>query len=199
MRPADDIDEIQKRQEESGKHRGGVELHDRLSGHRRIDDDHHRRRNENAERAARRDDAGGELHVIARAQHRVEGDDAHEHHDRADKTAGDAPEGADDQRRDGERRRHAPEGELDRVEHLVDQRAAFHHVAHQDEERDGNQDVVGHRAIGALDHEVEDPVIGPDMRRIVKGDEAEEHAKTHQRERCREPHHDHDHDEGQHQ
>ena len=132
-RPADDVDEIQERQEEAGEHRGRVELHDRLTGHGRIDDDHDRRRNQNAERAAGRDDAGGELDVIARAQHRVERDDAHQHHHGAHQAAGDAPERAHDQRGDGERRRHVPERELDRVEHLVDQRAALHHVAHEHE------------------------------------------------------------------
>ena len=159
-RPADDVDEIEERQEEAGEHRGGIELHHRLPGHRRVDDDHHRRRNQNAERAARRDDAGGELHVVARLEHRVEGDDAHQHDDRADQAGGDAPERAHDQRRDRERGRHVPERELDRIEHLVDQRAALHHVSHQHEQRDRDQNVVGHRAVGALDHQVEDPVVG---------------------------------------
>ena len=108
-RPADDVDEVEEGEEEAREHRRGVELHDRLSGDRRVDDDHHRRRDQDAERAAGGDDAGGELHVVAGAQHRVEGDHAHQHHHGADEAARDAPERAHDQRRDRERRRHAPE------------------------------------------------------------------------------------------
>src|SRR4029078_5885092 len=37
------------------------------------------------------------------------------------------------------------------------------------------------------------------MGRIIEGDEPEEHAEAHQREGRREPHHDHNHDEGKHQ
>ena len=199
QRPADDVDEIEERQEEAGEHRRGVELDHRLPGDGGIDDDHHRGRDQDAERAAGGDDAGGELDVVAGAQHRVEGDDAHQHHDRADQAAGDAPEGADDQGRHRERRRHAAEGELDRVEHLVDQRAALHDVAHQHEQRDRDQHVVGHGAVGALDHQVEDLVVRPRLAGIVEGDEAEDDAQPHQGEGGREPHHDHDHDQGQHQ
>ena len=60
-------------------------------------------------------------------------DHAHQHHHRADQAARDAPEGADDQRRHRERGGHAPERELDRIEHLVHQRAPFHHISHQHE------------------------------------------------------------------
>ena len=146
-----------------------------------------------------RDHAGGELDVVAGPQHRVERDDAHQHDHGADQTAGDAPERADDQRRDRERGRHAAERELDRIEHLVDQRAALHHVAHQHEQRDGDQDVVGHRAVGALDHQIEDAVVPPVLAGIVERDEAEKHPEAHQREGRREAHHDHDHDEHEHQ
>jgi hypothetical protein len=198
-RPADDVDEIEERQKEARKHRSGVKLHHRLPGHRRIDDDHHGRRDENTERAACRDDAGGELHIVARLEHGIEGDHAHQHHHGAHQAAGDAPECAHDQRRNGERGRHFPERELDAVEHLVDQRAALHHVAHEHEQRDGDQNVIRHRPIGALDHQVEHLVVGEEMGRIVEGDEAEEHSEAHQGEGRREPHHDHDHDEGEHQ
>ena len=194
-RPAHDVDEVEEGQEEARDHRRGIELDHRLAGHRGVDDDHHRGRDQDAERAAGGDHARGELHVVAGAQHRVEGDDAHQHHDRADQAAGDAPEGADDQRRHGERRRHAAEGELDRIEHLVDQRAALHHVAHQHEQRDRDQHVVGHGAVGALDHQGEHLVVRPRLAGYVEGDEAEEDAQPHQGEGRGEAHHDHDHDE----
>ena len=170
-----------------------------MAGNCRIHDDHHRRRNQNSERAAGGNHAGRELDVVAGAQHRVEGDHTHQHHDRADQAAGDAPERAHDQRCDRERGGHASERELDRIEHLVDQRAALHHVAHQHEQRDRDQHVVGHGAVGALDHQVEHPVVPPSFRRVVESDEAEEDAEPHQREGGCEAHHDHDHDERQHQ
>ena len=198
-RPADDVDEIEEREEEAREHRGGVELHHRLTGNGGVDDDHHRGRNQDAERAACGDHAGRKLHVVAGTQHRVERDHAHQHDHGADEARGDAPEGADDQRRDGERGRHAPERELDRIEHLVDQRAALHHVAHQHEQRDGDEHVVGHRAVGAMDHQVEHAVLPPVLRRIEERDVAEEDSEPHQREGRGEAHHDHDHDEHEHQ
>ena len=198
-RPADDVDEVEERQEEAREHRRRVQLDDRLPGNSRVDDDHHRWRDQDAERAAGRDDAGGELDVVAGAQHRVEGDDAHQHDDGADQAARDSPERADDQGRHRERSRHAAECKLDRIEHLVDQRATLHHVAHQHEQRDRDQDVVGHRAIGALNHQVEDAVLRPVVRRIVERDEAEEHSEAHQREGRGKTHHDDDDDERQHQ
>ena len=137
----------------------------------------------------------GELHVVAGLQHRVHRDDAHQHDHGADQAAGDAPERADDQRRDRKRGRHAPERELDRVEHLVDQGAALHHVAHQHEQRDGDQDVVGHRAIGALDHQFEDAVVPPELAGVVERDKAEDDPEAHEREGRRKAHHDHDHDQ----
>ena len=177
-RPADDVDEIKKRQEEAGEHRRRVELDDRLAGDRGVDDDHHRGRDQDPERAAGRDHAGSELHVIARAQHRVERDDAHQHHDRAHEAAGNAPERAYDQRGNGQRRGHAPERELDAVEHLVHQRAALHHVAHEHEQRDGDQDVVGHRAVSALDHQIEDAIVHPGLAGDIERDEAEEYSRA---------------------
>src|SRR5262249_41775215 len=56
-----------------------------------------------------------------------------------------------------------------------------------------------HRAVAALDHQVEDAVVPPRMRRVVECDEAEEDSEAHERKCRREAHHDHDDDEGQHQ
>src|SRR5262249_25546731 len=129
----------------------------------------------------------------------VERDNAHQDHYRAHETRRYAPEGAYDQCRNGEGCRHFPERELDRIEHLVDQRTAFHHVAHQHKKWNGDEHVVGHRAVGALDHQLEHLVIREDMRRVIEGDKAEEHAEAHQGEGRRESHHDHNHDEAEHQ
>src|SRR6185436_3034627 len=65
--------------------------------------------------------------------------------------------------------------------------------------RDGNQHVVGHRPVGTLDHQVEHPIVRPQLGGIVERDESEEHPEAHQRESRRETQHDHDHNERQHQ
>ena len=198
-RPADDVHQVKKGQEEAREHRRSIELDDRLAGDRRVDDDHDRRWDQDSERPARCNDAGGKFHVVSRTQHRVEGDHAHQDHNGADEAAGNAPKGADDERRNGQRGGHAAERKLDAVEHLVHQRAAFHHKPHQHEQRDGDQNVIGHCTICAIDHQVEHAVVDPGLRRIVEGVEAEEHAEAHQGKGRRKAHHDDDHDEDQHQ
>jgi hypothetical protein len=156
-------------------------------------------RDQNAKRASCGDHARRELHVVTGLQHRIERDDAHQHDDRSDQAARDSPERAHDQRRHRQRRGHAAKRELDRVEHLVDERAALHHITHQHEERDRDQRLVVHAAVGALDDQIEDPVVGPGLGRVVERNEAEEHAQPHQRECRGEPQHDHDDDEREHQ
>ena len=197
-RPPDDVDEVEERQEEARQHRRGVELHDRLSGDRRVDDEHDRRRNENAERAARRDGAGGQLDVVARVQHRPQRDDAHEDDDRPDDARGDAPERAHQQGRHRQRRRHPPEGELDGVEHPIHQRRPLHDVAHEDEQRDRQQRVVRHDPVRPLHDQIEGAVLPPMLDRVPEREVAEDHPEAHQRERGREAHHDRDHDEPEH-
>src|SRR6185437_10506867 len=63
---------------------------------------------------------------------------------------------------------------------------------------DGNEHVVGHCAVAALNHQVEDVIVGEELVRLVIGDVAEEETEAHEGERGREPHHDHDHDEAEH-
>ena len=198
-RPAQDVHEIEERQEEARQHGRRIELDDRLPGHGRVDDQHHRRRDQDAERAPRRDRPRRQPHVVARVQHRPQRDHAHQDHDGADDPRRDAPERAHEQRRHGQRGGHAAERELDAVEHAVDERRPLHHVAHEDEQGDRQERVVGHDPVGPLDHEVEDPVVVPVLGGAQERDEPEEHPEAHERERRREAHHDRDHDEPEHQ
>ena len=135
--PADHVNQVQEGQEKPREHGGGVELDDRLAGHRRIDNDHHRRRNQDAQRAAGSDHAGSKPRVITGVEHGPHRNHAHQHHHRAHQSAGNAPERADDQCGDGEGTRQMAEGELHAVEHLVHQRTAFHHITHQYEQGNG--------------------------------------------------------------
>ena len=192
--PADHVDQIQERQEKTGEHRGRVKFDHGLPGHRGIDDDHHRRRNQNPQRAASGNDPGGHPNVIARIEHRTHGDDTHQDHNRAHQTARDPPKRTDDQSRDRERSGHTAERKPDAIEHPIHKRAALHDVAHEYEKRDRQKRFVGHRPESALHHQVKNTIVVPRDRRIVEGHKSEHHAKPHQRERCREPQHDHDDD-----
>src|SRR5262249_49623217 len=59
--------------------------------------------------------------------------------------------------------------------------------------------VIGHRAIGALDHQIEHLVVYPRLARDVKCNKAKENAETHEGKGGGEPHYDHNHNEGEHQ
>src|SRR5207237_812961 len=71
-------------------------------------------------------------------------------------------------------------------------------VAHEDEQRYRQQGVVGHHPVGALDDQVEGPVVVPVLAGHPERDVPEDHAQAHQRERGGEAHHDGDHDEPEH-
>ena len=72
------------------------------------------------------------------------------------------------------------------AEQAVDQLRPLDEVAHEEEERNRDQHVVRHHAVGALHEEIErlrDGELGIDG---VVGVPGEEHAHAHQRERGRE-------------
>ena len=135
--PADDVNQIEKCQKEAREHGRGIQLHHRLPGDGSVDNDHHRGWNQNTQRAAGSNDARCQTRVITGLEHRVEGDHAHQHHYCADQPAGNTPKGTDDQGGHGQRSRHAPKCQLHRVKHFVDQRASFHHIAHEHEQGNG--------------------------------------------------------------
>src|SRR5262249_36505023 len=62
-----------------------------------------------------------------------------------------------------------------------------------------DQRVVGHGAEGALDHQVEDAIVGKGARGVVERDVAEENPEAHQGEGRGETHHDDDDDQAEHQ
>ena len=169
-----------------------------MSGNRRIDDDHDRWGNENAQRSSSRDHPRGEAHVVARVKHGPHGDDAHENHHGTDQPTCNAPEGTDNQGCYSKRGGKAPEGQLNAVKHLVHEGAAFHDVAHEHKERNGQERVVGHSPVGSLHHQGEDAVVSPRLTRVIKGCEAKHHAQPHEGEGSREAEHDHNNDQGQH-
>ena len=72
-----------------------------------------------------------------------------------DDARGGGEHGAGDERGHRERAGDAREREVQALEQLLDQVRALDQIAHEDEERDRDQHVVGHHRVGALHHEVE--------------------------------------------
>ena len=140
-----------------------------------------------------------ELEVVSGAEHRREGEEAHQGHHRPDDPGGGGEDRAGDDRGHRQRPGDGAGGELDALEQPVDDVGPLDDVAHEDEERDADQDVVGHHPAGALHHEVEDPVVEQGLRLLVEGVVPEEHPQPHQGEGGGEAQHDRHHDQGQHQ
>ena len=155
----DHVDQIEPGEDEAGDQRAGVELDDRDAGRRRIDDQHDRRRDQDAERAAGADDAGGEAGVVAGLEHRREGEEPHQRHHRADDAGGGRKQRAGDQRRHRHRAGNPPRDDAQRREQPVDDVGALDDVAHEQEQRHGGQDVVGHDREGLVHEQVEDVVV----------------------------------------
>src|SRR3990170_3320159 len=84
-------------------------------------------------------------------------------------------------------------------EQPVDQGRALDEITHEQEQRDRDQHVVRHHAIGALHHEIEDLLVCERRVHAAVGEPAEEHAQAHQRERGREAEHDRHHDQREHE
>ena len=128
------------------------------------------------------------------AQHGGEGEKAHQRHHGADDAGRGGEQRAGDERCDGERTGQPARGELDRAEQPVEDVGALDDVAHEDEERHGDQDVVGHHRPGAL-HEQRHHLFHV----AVEGEEGEAHAHRHQREGDREAEHDEADEQNEHQ
>ena len=195
----DDKADVQGGEHDAGAEGAGVELHHRHAGDGAVHDQQHRRRDQDAEAAAGGDRAGRHLGVVAGLQHRRKREQPHQRHHRADDAGGGGEDGAGDDGRHRERARDARRREVQALEQPVDQRRPLDEVAHEHEQRDGDQHVVRHHRVGALHHQVEDLPVGDLRVHAVVGEPAEEHAHPHQRERRGKPEHDAHDDQRQHQ
>ena len=84
-------------------------------------------------------------------------------------------------------------------EQLLDQRCTFNQISHEHEQRHGDQHIVGHHTVGALHHQIQHLPY-----RKIRIDAAVEkprkrHTHAHQRKGRREPEHDRNHHQSQHQ
>ena len=144
-----------EREQDAGAEACGEQVGHAGLRHQRVDDHRDRRRDDDAERAARHDRAERELQVVAglahrRVHHRADG----QHRD--DRRAGDrgecrARQDAGDRKATGQRLGQCGE---DADQSLRD-RAARHHVAAQDEQRDRQDHFLVEADPHVLDDEVE--------------------------------------------
>jgi hypothetical protein len=195
----DDVQHVQAGQHQAGEEGARVELHHRHAGGRAIDDEHDRRRDQDAQTAARRDDPGRQTYVVAGAQHGRQCQQAHQRDHRTDDAGGRGEDGAGHQRGDGQRTRQPCHGQMQALEQLLDQVGALDQIAHEHEQGNRNEHVVGHDRKRALHHQVERLLRG-DVRVLrTVGQPGEQHAHAHQREGGRKAEHDGHHDQRQHQ
>ena len=124
-------------------------------------------------------------------------------HHRADDAAGGGKHGAGDQGRDRHGPRQITRRHLQRIKQLVDDICPLDHIAHEQEQRDGDQRIVLHHRIGVLVQQIEYVVVEGvgdylDATRLVIGVVAEADAHGEQREGYRKPQQHHHDEEGQH-
>ena len=86
-------------------------------------------------------------------QHRRKGEQAHQRHHRTDDAGGGGKKRAGRKRGDGQRTRQSARRKLDGAEQPVEDIGALDDIAHEDEQRHGDQDIVGHHRPGALDQQ----------------------------------------------
>src|SRR5262245_47236541 len=160
----------------------GVHVADRAAELIGEDDQHQRRRDQLGDRSRRRDHAGRVLHVVAVAHHHRQRDETHRDHRRRHRSGDRAEDRPDDDHRVAEASAHRAEQLAEAVEQVLGEAAALEDRAHQREEGDREQSVVGEDAEHALGQrlhqaEVEEP--------RVDRDEAERQAHRGERERHR--------------
>jgi hypothetical protein len=118
-----------------------------LVGHH---DQHQRGRDDLRQRAGGGDHAGSELAVVAVAQHHRQRDQAHRNHGSGDHAGGCRQQGADEDHRIGHAAADRPEQLADGVEQVFRHAGAFQDQAHEGEEGNRQQGVVGHDAEDAV-------------------------------------------------
>jgi hypothetical protein len=144
---------------------GGAEL---VAEH----DEHDGWRDDLAQGAGSRDGARGERARIAVAQHRRQRHQPHGDDRGADDARRRGKQRPDDEDRKAEPAAHCAEQAGAGVDQLLRDARALQHHAHQHEERDGDQHVVGHDAVDALGERLQEGIVHG-TRRHADGEEDE--------------------------
>ena len=108
------------------------------------DDEHDGGRNDLAERTGRRDAAAGERRRIAVPQHRRQRHQPHGDDGGPDDAGGGGEQRADQRDRERQPAVHPPEQAAHRFQQVFRDARALQHHAHEDEQRHGDQHLVGH-------------------------------------------------------
>ena len=143
---------------------------------------HRRRREDLRQRRGRRDRAGGKRLVVAVPQHGRQHDQAHRHRRSADDAFGGGEQHADEDHRNAKAARQRAEQPAHGFQQILGDARALQHHAHEDEERDGEQHVVGHDAENALRQRAKEREIMTARGRAGGGEE-QRHAGKRQRHR----------------
>ncbi len=154
-------------------------------------DQHQRGRDQLGDGAGRGDHAGGELHVVAVTHHDRQRDHAHGDHGCRDRAGDGAEDGADDDHRVGDAAGDLAEQLPGALQQVFGEAAALQDRAHEGEERNRQQQVVGNDAV-----EAERQCLQEGRVEVPGGDadQAEEQADRGEREGHRKPdQHEQDH------
>jgi len=138
----DDVGDVQRREQEPRHERAHEQLADGDAGDRAVDDEQDARRNEDAERAAGADDAATERLVVASPDHcRQRHDGQHDRRPGYDAETR-RQQRTDDDGGNGDAAPQAAEDVVHGAEELLADSRLLDHRSHEDEQRDGEQDVV---------------------------------------------------------
>ncbi|MCY1224650.1 hypothetical protein D9M72_368170 [compost metagenome] len=137
-----DVDHVKAGQHEARDQGAGVHVAYRAAELVGKNDEHERRRDDLGKRARSRDDARGDLPVIAVAQHDRQRDQAHGDDRGGNDTGGGGKQRADEDDRIGKTAADRAEELADGVEQVFGHARFLEHDPHEGKERDGEQCVV---------------------------------------------------------
>ena len=173
------VGDVEAREQKARAEGGGIQQVDRHADGRTHHHQHDARGDQDPERAACGDRACRQPGIIAGLDHNRSGHDAEHRDGRADDAGRHGEDGRRQDHRQVERAAHGREQVAQRQEQPLHQARLLRHVAHEDEERHGGQDVVLHRAPDLQVGEVEGLVR-------ADADRAEDEGEEQQREGDRE-------------
>ena len=148
VREDGDGDDEERRQQQAGEEAGEQQPADRLLGEDAIDDERCARRDENPERAAGRDRAGRKAVIVLVALHLGQADLAHGDRRRDARSRDGGKAGAGHDRRGGKAAAPMADPCIGRAEQRTAHAGRRREIAHQHEQRNDREIVIGRVGIG---------------------------------------------------
>ena len=188
-----DVQDVQTGQHQPWKKGTCVQLHHRHACGGAVDDEHDRRRNQDAQAAAGGNGTGRHPDVIAALEHLRQGQQTHQGDDGTHNAGGRGKDRAGKERGHRKRAGHAGQGQMQAPEELVNQVGPLDQIAHEHEQRNGDEHIVAHHLEGRLHHQ------GQGLGGIaLVGQPREDHAHAHEGEGRGKTQHDGHHHQRQH-